>query len=171
MSKKITSMIALVLLFAVTCVPTQAVAAVSSEMQQTIPASGTLVLTSVLTVTGGPLTFNANHNDLSVTAPETITVNFDGAQAAFQSIVVSCSNPEYQLGIGSVVVEVDPKYFRPTEVDLLLGDPTKAETKLGWSGEYKLEELVNDMMESDLKLMTKDVYLQDGGYKIMSYFE
>jgi GDPmannose 4,6-dehydratase len=76
-----------------------------------------------------------------------------------------------QVKIGDEVVAVDPKYFRPTEVDLLLGDPTKAETKLGWSREYKLEELVNDMMESDLKLMTKDVYLQDGGYKTLSYFE
>ena len=71
----------------------------------------------------------------------------------------------------SVVVAVDPQYFRPTEVDLLLGDPTKAEIKLGWKREYKLEELVNDMMESDLKLMTKDQYLKDGGYTIMNYFE
>ncbi len=75
------------------------------------------------------------------------------------------------LKVGDEVVAVDPKYFRPTEVDLLLGDPTKAETKLGWKREYKLEELVNDMMESDLKLMTKDQYLQDGGYTIMNYFE
>ncbi|MCI0501615.1 MAG: GDP-mannose 4,6-dehydratase, partial [Epsilonproteobacteria bacterium] len=57
------------------------------------------------------------------------------------------------------------------EVDLLLGDPTKAEQKLGWNREYKLQDLVNDMMKSDLKLMTKDVYLKDGGYKTMSYFE
>ena len=76
-----------------------------------------------------------------------------------------------QVKVGDEVVAVDPKYFRPTEVDLLLGDPTKAETKLGWKREYRLEELVNDMMESDLKLMTKDVYLQEGGYKTMSYFE
>ncbi|WP_457747931.1 GDP-mannose 4,6-dehydratase [Sulfurimonas sp.] len=76
-----------------------------------------------------------------------------------------------ELKVGSEVVAVDPKYFRPTEVDLLLGDPTKAETKLGWKREYRLEELVNDMMASDLKLMTKDVYLQEGGYKTMSYFE
>ena len=75
------------------------------------------------------------------------------------------------LTLGNIVVSVDPRYFRPTEVDLLLGDPTKAETKLGWKREYKLETLVNDMMKSDLKLMTKDVYLQDGGYKTMSYFE
>ena len=73
--------------------------------------------------------------------------------------------------VGKEVVAVDPKYFRPTEVDLLLGDPTKAETKLGWKREYKLEELVNDMMQSDLHLMTKDQYLKEGGYTIMNYFE
>ncbi|XPV69594.1 MAG: GDP-mannose 4,6-dehydratase [Halarcobacter sp.] len=75
------------------------------------------------------------------------------------------------LVLNTVVVEVDSRYFRPTEVDLLLGDPTKAETKLGWNREYKLQDLVNDMMASDLKLMKKDTYLKDGGYKIMSYFE
>ena len=73
--------------------------------------------------------------------------------------------------VGKEVVAVDPRYFRPTEVDLLLGDPTKAEQKLGWKREYKLEELVNNMMASDLKLMTKDQYLKEGGYTIMNYFE
>jgi len=76
-----------------------------------------------------------------------------------------------KLQVGDEVVAVDPKYFRPTEVDLLLGDPTKAEQKLGWKREYKLKELVNDMMKSDLKLMTKEQYLKDGGYTIMNYFE
>ena len=85
--------------------------------------------------------------------------------------LIKDSKLNIQNCIGSTVVEVDAKYFRPTEVDLLLGDHTKAETKLGWKREYKLEELVNDMMQSDLKLMTKDVYLQEGGYKTMSYFE
>jgi GDPmannose 4,6-dehydratase len=75
------------------------------------------------------------------------------------------------LSIGQTVVGVDPRYFRPTEVDLLLGDPSKAEKKLGWNREYNLQELVDDMMKSDLKLMTKDTYLKDGGYKIMNYFE
>ncbi len=75
------------------------------------------------------------------------------------------------LALNDEVVAVDPRYFRPTEVDLLLGDPTKAETKLGWKREYRLEELVNDMMASDLKLMTKDQYLKEGGYTIMNYFE
>lgn len=76
-----------------------------------------------------------------------------------------------QQRVGKQVVGVDPRYFRPTEVDLLIGDPTKAEIKLGWKREYKLEELVNDMMASDLHLMTKDQYLQDGGYTTMNYFE
>ena len=100
-----------------------------------------------------------------------IELEFKGTGVDEKAYVLSCSNPDYQIDIGTNVVSVDPKYFRPTEVDLLLGDPTKAETKLGWKREYKLEELVNDMMESDLKLMTKDVYLQDGGYKTMSCFE
>ena len=100
-----------------------------------------------------------------------IALEFKGDGVDEKAYVLSCSNPDYQVEIGKEVVSVDPKYFRPTEVDLLLGDPTKAETKLGWKREYKLEELVNDMMQSDLKLMTKDVYLQEGGYKTMSYFE
>ena len=85
--------------------------------------------------------------------------------------VIQHSTFNIQNLVGTTVVAVDPRYFRPTEVDLLLGDPTKAETKLGWKREYKLEELVNDMMASDLKLMTKDQYLKEGGYTIMNYFE
>ena len=84
---------------------------------------------------------------------------------------LSLSLPTITQLIGKEVVGVDPRYFRPTEVDLLIGDPSKAEKKLGWTREYKLEELVNDMMQSDLHLMTKDQYLQDGGYKTMNYFE
>ena len=100
-----------------------------------------------------------------------IELEFKGDGVDEKAYVVSCSNPDYQIEVGTNVVSVDPKYFRPTEVDLLLGDPSKAEKKLGWNREYNLETLVNDMMESDLKLMTKDVYLQDGGYKTLSYFE
>jgi len=100
-----------------------------------------------------------------------IVVEFKGTGVDEKGYVVSCSNPDYQVAVGTEIVAVDPRYFRPTEVDLLLGNPTKAEQKLGWNREYKLQDLVNDMMKSDLKLMTKDVYLQDGGYKTMSYFE
>ena len=100
-----------------------------------------------------------------------IDLEFRGDGIDEKAYIKSCSNSDYQLKIGKEVVAVDPKYFRPTEVDLLLGDPSKAEKKLGWKREYQLKELVDDMMKNDLKLMTKDVYLQDGGYKTMSYFE
>ena len=100
-----------------------------------------------------------------------IELEFKGSGVEEKAYVVSCSKPEYQVEVGKEVVAVDPRYFRPTEVDLLLGDPTKANTKLGWTPEYDLKALVDDMMESDLHLMTKDVYLKEGGYKIMSYFE
>ena len=69
------------------------------------------------------------------------------------------------------VVEVDPRYFRPTEVDLLIGDPTKAHEKLGWHPEYNLQELVEDMMQSDVHLMKKEAYLKEGGYRTMNYYE
>ncbi len=73
--------------------------------------------------------------------------------------------------IGDTVVSVDPQYFRPTEVELLIGDPTKANTKLGWKPEYDLTALVDDMMQHDVKLMKKDAYLAAGGYKTLNYFE
>ncbi|WP_163323662.1 GDP-mannose 4,6-dehydratase [Draconibacterium mangrovi] len=69
------------------------------------------------------------------------------------------------------IVEVDPQYFRPTEVDLLIGDPTKSQTVLGWKPEYDLNGLVKDMMQSDIKLMQKDCYLKEGGYQTLNYFE
>ncbi|MBO7155193.1 MAG: GDP-mannose 4,6-dehydratase, partial [Campylobacter sp.] len=75
------------------------------------------------------------------------------------------------LKIGQIVVKIDSRYFRPTEVDLLLGDPSKAERELGWTREFDLHDLVNDMMQSDLKLMHKDAFLQENGYKIMRYYE
>ena len=100
-----------------------------------------------------------------------IDLRFNGEGEDEKAYVVNCSNPDYQIETGKEVVAVDSKYFRPTEVDLLLGNPTKAEQKLGWNREYDLKELVFDMMKSDLKLMTKETYLKDGGYQIMNYFE
>jgi len=72
---------------------------------------------------------------------------------------------------GDVLVEVDPKYFRPTEVDLLIGDPSKAKEELGWEHKYDLEALVKDMVQSDIELFKKDQYLKEGGYTILNYFE
>ncbi|MRI62409.1 GDP-mannose 4,6-dehydratase [Ornithobacterium rhinotracheale] len=80
-----------------------------------------------------------------------IELDFEGEGVNEIAKIKSCSNPDYQLEKGKVVVRVDPKYFRPTEVDLLIGDPTKAKTKLGWKPKYDLDALVQDMMESDLK--------------------
>jgi len=75
------------------------------------------------------------------------------------------------LKIGKTVVKVDASYFRPTEVDLLIGNPTKANTKLGWKPEYTLETLIQEMVQSDVKLMQKDKFLKDSGYEIKNYFE
>jgi GDPmannose 4,6-dehydratase len=74
-------------------------------------------------------------------------------------------------GITEPVVEVDANYFRPTEVELLIGDATKSRTKLNWIPEYDLKGLVEDMMISDVKLMKKETYLKDGGFKVLNYFE
>lgn len=73
--------------------------------------------------------------------------------------------------IGENIVAVDPQYFRPTEVELLIGDPTKSNTVLGWKPEYDLKALVEDMMISDVKLMKKEAYLKAGGYETLNYFE
>ncbi len=75
------------------------------------------------------------------------------------------------LKLGQTVVKVDAKYFRPTEVELLIGDPTKAKSQLGWKPKYDLAALVKDMMESDLQMVKKDDYLKKGGFKTMNYFE
>ena len=100
-----------------------------------------------------------------------VELEFEGSGIDEIARVKSCSNPTFQIEIGREVLSIDPKYFRPTEVDLLIGDATKAKEKLGWTPEIELEELVSDMMKSDLKLMTKDKYLFEGGFKINNYFE
>ncbi|WP_316813514.1 GDP-mannose 4,6-dehydratase [Pedobacter heparinus] len=88
-----------------------------------------------------------------------------------QEMVLKMGLNDVNLKPGAVVVQVDEKYFRPTEVDLLLGDPTKANTKLGWKPKYNLALLVEDMIQSDLHLMKKDEYLRQGGFKTLNYFE
>jgi len=73
--------------------------------------------------------------------------------------------------IGETLVRVDPQYFRPTEVELLIGDATKARTKLSWEPQYNLDMLIEDMMQNDIKEMKKEAYVKDGGYRILNYFE
>jgi len=100
-----------------------------------------------------------------------IELAFTGEGVEEIGTIKSCANPDYKLEIGKEVVAVDPRYFRPTEVDLLIGDPTKAREKLGWIPEIALQELVNDMMQSDLQLMSREEYLKKGGYRIHNYYE
>lgn len=100
-----------------------------------------------------------------------IDVEFSGEGLNEKGIVVACRNEDHKIAPGTVVVQVDPAYFRPTEVDLLLGDPTKANTKLRWQPEHDLASLVKDMIDNDLKLASKEKYLKDGGFRVMNYFE
>jgi GDPmannose 4,6-dehydratase len=108
-----------------------------------------------------------------------ITVEFSGKDDNEKGVIIDVDQEKAKelglnvdaLKMGQTVVKVDPKYFRPTEVDLLLGDPTKSKEKLGWKLKYDLPALVKDMILSDLHLTKKDQYLKDGGYQTMNYFE
>ncbi len=77
----------------------------------------------------------------------------------------------YDAKTGKVLIEIDPRYFRPTEVDLLVGDPTKAHQKLGWKHKHTLQQLVTDMVAADVELFKRDRYLMEGGHKVMNYHE
>jgi GDPmannose 4,6-dehydratase len=100
-----------------------------------------------------------------------IELEWKGEGIEEKGYVKSCSNAEFQLERGRCVVEVDPRYFRPTEVELLIGNPAKAKKLLGWEPQYDLQMLVDDMMQGDIKLMKKEKYLKDGGFKTLNYFE
>ncbi|GAA4819531.1 GDP-mannose 4,6-dehydratase [Litoribaculum gwangyangense] len=100
-----------------------------------------------------------------------IELEFKGVGVDEKAYVTACNHEDFQLEIGKEVLSIDPAYFRPTEVDLLIGDPTKAKEKLGWVPEYNLEDLVKDMMASDVKLVKKDVDLLKGGHDILTQAE
>ena len=97
-----------------------------------------------------------------------VEIEFKGTGVNEIGIVKSSNNDKYRLEIGREVVSVDPKYFRPTEVDLLVGDATKAKKELGWQAETPLKDLVKEMMESDLNLFEKDKYMKEGGYDTLN---
>jgi GDPmannose 4,6-dehydratase len=84
-----------------------------------------------------------------------IELEFHGKGKNEKAIVKACIDKHYQLEIGKEVLSIDPNYYRPTEVDYLVGDPKKAKEKLGWVPEYDFNALVNDMMKSDLELFKK----------------
>ncbi|KQC29336.1 GDP-mannose 4,6-dehydratase [Flagellimonas eckloniae] len=100
-----------------------------------------------------------------------IELEFKGEGVNETARVKACNNSEYQIEIGKEILAVDAKYYRPTEVELLIGDSSKAHKKLGWKTEYDLNDLVEDMVQSDLKLMQKEQYLKKGGYRILNYYE
>lgn len=100
-----------------------------------------------------------------------IALRFQGEGVNEKAYVAECINPNFKLKLGKEILSVDPSYFRPTEVDLLIGDPSKAKEELGWVPEYDLQGLVKDMMESDVKLMRKDIDLLKAGHKILKQEE
>ena len=100
-----------------------------------------------------------------------VELEFSGIGIEEVAKVKTCSNPDYQLEIGKEVLSIDEKYYRPTEVDLLIGDSTKAKQKLGWEPQITLEGLVEDMMDSDIKLFKREIYLKEGGHNTLNYYE
>lgn len=100
-----------------------------------------------------------------------IELEFEGSGIEEKAFVSCCRNSELKVNVGKEILNIDSRYFRPTEVDLLVGDATKARTKLGWKPEYELQELIKEMVESDLLLMRREQYLKDGGFKTLNYFE
>lgn len=100
-----------------------------------------------------------------------VELEFKGTGAEEKGYVKGVTNPETKLSPGMEVVAVDARYFRPTEVDLLIGDPTKANTQLNWKPQYTLEAMVKEMVQSDLVVFKKDQYLKDAGFNTMNYLE
>jgi GDPmannose 4,6-dehydratase len=100
-----------------------------------------------------------------------ITVEFKSTGIDEEGIVTKVINTEAKVKVGDVVVKIDPKYFRPTEVELLIGDPSKAKKELKWELKYDLNSLIDDMVTSDLQLFKRDDYLKEGGHKIFQYHE
>jgi GDPmannose 4,6-dehydratase len=95
-----------------------------------------------------------------------ITLEFRGSEDKEEGFVINCSNPNFQLPVGKKVLAVDPKYYRPTEVELLIGDPTKSQTKLGWKPKYDLPALVKEMVAADLDYFQNQPVFNKAGIKI-----
>ncbi len=100
-----------------------------------------------------------------------IVLEFTGEGEKEIGSIKSCSNSEYQLEIGKIVVKIDSQYYRPTEVDMLIGDATKCREQLNWQPKYSLSELIQEMMKADIKHFKKEKYLQEGGHDTLDYNE
>jgi GDPmannose 4,6-dehydratase len=100
-----------------------------------------------------------------------VEIAFEGKGEDEKGIVTKVADPDIRLTKGDVVVEVDKRYFRPTEVDILLGDASKARQKLGWAPKYTLHDLVKEMVHADIEYFRKDIILKDSGYHTLRQFE
>jgi GDPmannose 4,6-dehydratase len=100
-----------------------------------------------------------------------IELEWKGKDEDEVAIVSKCNNPEYKVKVGQEVLSIDKRYYRPAEVELLIGDPTKAMTKLGWKPKYDLAGIVKEMMAYDLEAFKRDKYLREGGHQILNYHE
>ena len=100
-----------------------------------------------------------------------IELEFEGKGVNETAKIIKCTNKDSQLKVGQVILKIDPRYYRPTEVELLIGDPTKAKQQLGWELEYDLKGLVKDMIISDTELFKRDQLLLKGGHKVFNYHE
>ncbi len=98
-------------------------------------------------------------------------IEFRGSGKDEKAFVVNCNKPEFKVQKNKPILSIDERYFRPSEVDLLIGDATKAKEKLGWSPKYDLKMLVKEMMASDIDLFRKDKYLKEGGHNVLNYHE
>lgn len=100
-----------------------------------------------------------------------IDIEFRGEGVEEKGYVKAATHPDYPVEVGKEVVAVDPTYFRPTEVDLLIGDPTKAQTQLGWKPKYDLPMLVKDMVSSDVLLFKREKLLKESGFQVNNQHE
>ena len=100
-----------------------------------------------------------------------VEVAFKGSGEKETGVVEKILNPDCKVNVGDVVVEVDKRYFRPTEVDLLLGDPTKARENLGWVAKYTLDQMVEEMVDADIENFRKEVLLKQSGYRTLNQYE
>jgi GDPmannose 4,6-dehydratase len=100
-----------------------------------------------------------------------IEIEFKGSGEKEVGVVKSCAPSAHPIPAGTTVVAIDPRYYRPTEVELLIGDPTKAKTKLGWEPKYDLAALVKEMVQADIELFTKEKILKDSGFQVKNQYE
>jgi GDPmannose 4,6-dehydratase len=100
-----------------------------------------------------------------------IEVEFKGSEENEIGVIKSCKNREYQLPVGKEILSIDKRYYRPAEVELLIGDASKAERNMGWKPRYDLAAIVKEMVASDVSIFKRDKYLKEGGHEVMNYNE